>query len=205
MSETKPLESGVLAMEHAQNIFDQPFNKALVHQVTNAFLAGARAGTKAQKTRSQARGGGAKPWRQKGTGRARTGTNRNPIWRSGGRAFAASTRDYSQKVNRKMYRAALRCSLSELNRTGRIDLVETFDVETPKTKDLLLKLNAMGLSSVLIVVSMLSENLILASRNLPNVDALEVHQLNPVSLLCFEKLVLTKPAATELIAWLNNA
>ncbi|MGU9977230.1 MAG: 50S ribosomal protein L4 [Candidatus Oxydemutatoraceae bacterium WSBS_2016_MAG_OTU14] len=205
MSEIKRIDSEVMGLEGASHVFQQPFNEALVHQVTTAFLAGGRAGTKAQKTRSQVSGGGVKPWRQKGTGRARTGTIRNPIWRGGGRIFAAVPRDHSQKVNRKMYRVALRSIFSELSKQGCLLLVENFDVDTPKTKNLLAQLKAMDLSSVLIVDGKPSENLMLAARNIPNVDAVNVHHLNPVSMLSFDKLLITKAAVTEIIGWLSDA
>jgi large subunit ribosomal protein L4 len=167
----------------------------LVHQVVTAYLAGARAGTKAQKTRSQVRGGGAKPWRQKGTGRARAGTIRSPIFTGGGRAFAARPRDFSQKVNRKMYRGAMRSVLSELIRQERLLLTEKFGVSAPKTKELKTKLDELQVKNVLIVVEGFDENLCLAARNLVHVDVLEADTVDPVSLVGHENVVMTVAAA----------
>ena len=174
--------------------FGREFNQDLVHQAVVAFLAGARQGTKAQKTRSEVSGGGKKPWRQKGTGRARAGTIRSPIWRSGGKAFAAKPRNFEQKLNKKMYRAALRCILSELNRQERLVVVEDFAVEGPKTKSLVQKLAQYDLSEALIVTEEVNENLYLASRNLHKVDVRDVQGVDPVALIGFEKVVVTVPA-----------
>ena len=174
--------------------FGREFNQDLVHQAVVAFLAGARQGTKAQKTRAEVSGGGKKPWRQKGTGRARAGTIRSPIWRAGGNAFAARPRDHEQKLNKKMYRAALRCILSELNRQDRLVVVEDFSVDAPKTKSLVQKLAQYDLSEALIVSDQVSENLYLASRNLHKVDVRDVQGVDPVALVGFEKVVLTVPA-----------
>jgi large subunit ribosomal protein L4 len=174
--------------------FGKEFNQDLVHQAVVAYMAGARQGTKAQKTRSDVSGGGAKPWRQKGTGRARAGTSRGPIWRSGGVTFAARPRSFDQKLNKKMYRAALRCILSELKRQERIMVVESFDIETPKTKTLLQKLAQFDLKDVLIVSDEVSENLYLASRNLHKVDVRDVQGVDPVCLIRSEKVVLTVSA-----------
>lgn len=174
--------------------FGREFNQDLVHQAVVAFLAGARQGTKAQKTRAEVSGGGKKPWRQKGTGRARAGTIRSPIWRSGGKAFAAQPRDHAQKLNKKMYRAALRCILSELNRQDRLVVVEDFSVDAPKTKSLVQKLAQYDLSEALIVSDQVSENLYLASRNLHKVDVRDVQGVDPVALVGFEKVVITVPA-----------
>jgi large subunit ribosomal protein L4 len=157
-------------------------------------MAGARQGTKAQKTRSEVSGGGKKPWRQKGTGRARAGTIRSPIWRSGGVTFAAKPRDHEQKLNKKMYRAALRCILSELNRQDRLVVVESFDVDAPKTKSLVQKLAQYDLSEALIVTETINENLFLASRNLHKVDVRDVQGVDPVSLIRFDKVVVTVDA-----------
>jgi large subunit ribosomal protein L4 len=154
------------SIEVGDALFGARFNEPLVHQVVNAYLAGQRSGTKAQKRRSDVRGGGAKPWRQKGTGRARAGTIRSPVWVGGGRAFAARPRDYSQKVNRKMYRAAMRSVLSELLRQERLLLVESFSVDEPKTKAALAKLGELGFDKGLIVVEAFDRNLWLATRNL---------------------------------------
>ena len=183
-------------------VFGREFNEALIHQVVTAFLAGARSGSKAQKTRAQAAGGGRKPWRQKGSGRARAGSIRSPIWRGGGRAFAASPRSFSQKVNRKMYRGALCSILSELNRRGCLVIVDDFSAETPKTRDLVSRLKSLSLESVLIVDTELSENLIFASNNLPAVGVLEARRLDPVNVLRFDKVLMTKSAVEHLEGWL---
>jgi large subunit ribosomal protein L4 len=174
--------------------FGREFNQDLVHQAVVAYMAGARQGTKAQKTRAEVSGGGKKPWRQKGTGRARAGTTRSPIWRGGGVTFAAKPRDYEQKLNKKMYRAALQCILSELNRQNRLIVVESFDVDTPKTKNLVQKLAQFDLKEALIVTEDMSENLFLASRNLYKVGVLDVSGVDPVSLIGFDKVVMTVPA-----------
>jgi large subunit ribosomal protein L4 len=174
--------------------FGAAFNEPLVHQVVTAYLSGARAGTKAQKNRASVRGGGAKPWRQKGTGRARAGTIRSPIWVGGGRAFAAQPRSYQQKVNRKMYRAALRSVLSELVRQDRLVVVNEFGIEAPKTKLLAGKLGEFGLDNVLIVNEAFDESLFLAARNLPNVGICDAGSIDPVVLIRFEKVLITVPA-----------
>lgn len=174
--------------------FGKEFNQDLVHQAVVAYMAGARQGTKAQKTRAEVSGGGKKPWRQKGTGRARAGTIRSPIWRSGGRAFAAKPRNFDQKLNKKMYRAALRCILSELNRQDRLVVVEDFSVDAPKTKSLIQKLAQYDLTDVLIVTEEVNENLFLAARNLHKVDVRDVQGVDPVALIGFEKVVITVPA-----------
>ncbi|MBC54820.1 MAG: 50S ribosomal protein L4 [Gammaproteobacteria bacterium] len=174
--------------------FGKEFNEALVHQTVVTYMAGARQGTVQQKTRSDVRGGGRKPWRQKGTGRARAGTTRSPIWRSGGVTFAARPQDHSKKLNRKMYRGAMRCILSELLRQDRLIIVEQFALESHKTKDLASKLKEFALDNVLIVAEEVAENLYLAARNLHNVDVLDVAGLDPVSLIGFEKVMMTVPA-----------
>jgi large subunit ribosomal protein L4 len=174
--------------------FGKEFNEALVHQTVVTYMAGARQGTVQQKTRSDVRGGGRKPWRQKGTGRARAGTTRSPIWRSGGVTFAARPQDHSKKLNRKMYRGAMRCILSELLRQDRLIIVEQFALESHKTKDLASKLKEYALDNVLIVAEEVAENLYLAARNLHNVDVLDVAGLDPVSLIGFEKVMMTVPA-----------
>ncbi|MCB1667720.1 MAG: 50S ribosomal protein L4 [Porticoccaceae bacterium] len=174
--------------------FDREFNQDLVHQAVTAFLAGARQGTRAQKSRAAVSGGGKKPWRQKGTGRARAGTSSSPIWRSGGVTFAAQPQDYSQKLNRKMYRAALRAIFSELARQERLVVVEEFEMDAPKTKGLVQKLDEYGLKDVLIVTEDVSENLYLSSRNLHKVDVRDVVGVDPVSLIRFEKVLVTVPA-----------
>jgi large subunit ribosomal protein L4 len=178
--------------------FGKDFNEPLVHQVVTAYLAGARQGSKAQKTRSQVSGGGKKPWRQKGTGRARAGTIRSPLWRGGGKTFAAEPRDFSQKVNRKMYRGALRCIFSELVRQERLVVVDEFNIDSPKTKQVASKLKDLELSSVLIVTSEVDENLYLAARNLPKVDIRDASGVDPVSLIAFEKVLVTVPALKQL-------
>ena len=183
---------GTVAVSDAN--FAREYNEALVHQVVTAFLADARQGTRAQKTRSEVAGGGKKPWRQKGTGRARAGTIRSPIWRSGGVTFAAKPQDHSQKVNRKMYRAAMRSILSELARSDRLMIVETFDVEQPKTKLLVEALNGYGVDNVLIVADGVDKNLYLASRNLHKVDVRDVESADPVSLIAYEKVMITVDA-----------
>ncbi len=186
------------ALEVSEATFGLEFNEALVHQVVVAFAAGARQGSRAQKTRSEVRGGGKKPWRQKGTGRARAGTIRSPIWRSGGVTFAAKPQDHSQKVNRKMYRGAIKSILSELVRQERLVVVENFGIEEPKTKMLLNKLNALNLKDVLIVTPEVDENLFLSARNLYKVDVRDVQGLDPVSLIAFEKVLMTKDAVKQL-------
>ncbi len=192
-------ESGASeTMQVSDSVFGAEFNEALVHQVVTAYMAGARSGTKAQKTRSDVRGGGAKPFSQKGTGRARAGTTRSPIWRSGGVTFAARPRNYSQKVNRKMYRSALRSILSELVRQERLIAVDDFTVSAPKTKELASKLQGMALNDVLIMVTNPDENLFLASRNLRSVDVRDVAEVEPVSLIAYDKIVMTKAALEQI-------
>lgn len=178
--------------------FAREFNEPLVHQVVTAYLAGARQGTRAQKTRSEVSGGGKKPWRQKGTGRARAGTIRSPLWRSGGVTFAARPQDHSQKVNRKMYRAALRSIFSELVRQDRLVVLDELVVDTPKTKAFLGKLNELGLSNALIVSDAVEQNLHLASRNIPYIDVRDVAGVDPVSLVGYEKVVVTVPALKKI-------
>lgn len=179
-------------------VFGADFKETLVHQVVNAYMAAARSGTKAQKNRAAVAGGGAKPWRQKGTGRARAGTIRSPIFRSGGRAFAAQPRSYEQKVNRKMYRVALRSILSELIRQERLIVVDGFGVDEPKTKGVVAKLSDMGLTDVLIVLESLEDNLLLATRNLYHVDVRSVAEIDPVSLVGFEKILISSGALKQL-------
>ena len=192
------LKDAKSALEVSEATFGRDFNEALVHQVVVAFGAGARQGSRAQKTRSEVRGGGAKPWRQKGTGRARAGTIRSPIWRSGGVTFAAKPQDHSQKVNKKMYRGAIQSILSELVRQERLIVVEKFAVETPKTKELISKLKELELKDVLIVASEVDENLFLSARNLYKVDVRDVQGIDPVSLIAFEKVLMTADAVKQL-------
>lgn len=174
--------------------FSREYNEPLVHQMVVTYMAGTRQGTVKQKTRSEVRGGGRKPWRQKGTGRARAGTIRSPIWRSGGVTFAAKPQDYSKKLNKKMYRGAMQCILSELIRQNRLIVVNEFTVESHKTKDLVNKLKEFDLENVLIVSDQVQKNLYLAARNLHKVDALDVSGLDPVSLIGFEKVLITVSA-----------
>ena len=191
-------ESSAEVLQVSDAVFAADYNEALIHQVVTAFLAGARSGTKAQKNRSAVSGGGSKPFRQKGMGRARAGTIRSPIWRSGGVTFAASPRDFGQKVNRKMYRGALRSILSELLRQERLVVVADIAVDAPKTKQLLAKLNELGLQQVLIVDQEPDENIYLAARNLHEVDVCDVREVDPVSLIGFDKVLITTPAIKQL-------
>lgn len=186
------------SVEVSDLAFGKEFNETLVHQVVTAYMAGGRQGTKAQKNRSAVSGGGAKPWRQKGTGRARAGTSRSPIWRTGGVTFAAQPRDYAQKVNKKMYRAALRCIYSELVRQERLVVVEDFALESPKTKQFVAKLNELELSNVLLITEDVEQNLYLASRNVPHVDVRDAAGVDPVSLVGFEKVLVTVPALKKI-------
>jgi large subunit ribosomal protein L4 len=179
-------------------VFGADFKEPLVHQVVVAYLAGARAGTKAQKNRSAVSGGGVKPFRQKGTGRARQGTIRSPLFRTGGVTFAAQPRSYAQKVNRKMYRGALRAIVSELLRQERLIIVDDFALNGPKTRDLAAKLQALGITDALIVTPEFDQNLALASRNLYHVDARPLNELDPVSLIGFDKVIMTSAAVKAL-------
>ncbi len=178
--------------------FAAEYNEALIHQVVTAYLAGARAGTVQQKNRSDVRGGGAKPWRQKGTGRARAGTSRSPIWRSGGVTFAARPRNYEQKVNRKMYRAAMRSILSELVRQDRLIVVADLSVESAKTKALNSALNGLNMNNVLIVAGEVDENLYLSARNLPHVGVTDVTAMDPVSLVSYENVLMSESALKQI-------
>ena len=186
----------------SDSAFGCEFNEALVHQVVTAVMAGARAGTKAQLTRAEVRGGGIKPHAQKGTGRARAGTIRSPLWRHGGRTFAAKPRDFTQKVNRKMYRGAVASILSELIRQERLVLIEEFGLDLPKTKQLVTKLKALDLGNVLIIKDEIDENLFLAARNLPHVDVRDTESLDPVSLIRAEKVLITLAALKRVEEWL---
>ena len=192
------LAAGAGTVEVADATFGNEFNEALVHQVVTAYLAGGRQGTRAQKNRSDVRGGGKKPWRQKGTGRARAGTIRSPLWRSGGVTFAASPQDHSQKVNRKMYRAAMRSIFSELVRQERLVVVDDMNVDSPKTKAFSAKLKDLGVTNALILSENVEQNLHLASRNIPHVDVRDIAGLDPVSLVAFEKVVVTVPALKKI-------
>jgi len=176
------------------DIFGKDYNESLVHQVVVTYLAGARQGSVKQKTRSEVRGGGKKPWRQKGTGRARAGTTRGPLWRSGGVTFAARPQDHSKKINKKMYRGALRCIFSELVRQDRLLVVDDFKVDDHKTRGLVEKLSELELQNVLIISDEVDQNLYLAARNLHKVDVLEAAGIDPVSLIGFDNVLVTVPA-----------
>ena len=177
--------------------FSRDFNEALVHQAVTAYLAGARSGTRAHKNRSDVKGGGKKPWKQKGTGRARAGTIRSPIWRGGGQTFAARPQDWSQKINKKMYRAAIQSILSELVRQERLLVVDSFALDAPKTKDLTVKLNKLGVTNVMIMTEEMNDNLYLSSRNLHNVGICDANNVDPVSLIRFEKIIMTAEAVKK--------
>lgn len=185
------------SIELSDAVFGQKFNEALVHQVVVACQAKLRQGTHAQKNRSAVRGGGKKPWKQKGSGRARAGTSRSPLWRKGGVTFAAQTQDYSQKVNKKMYRGALRSILSELVRQDRLIVVDSFTLSAPKTKELVNKLNQLNCEQSLLVLDEVDENLYLASRNLPEVDICDVAAADPVNLIRFSKVLMTTKALKQ--------
>ncbi len=186
------------AVDVSEAVFGQAFNEALVHQLVTAYLATGRAGTKAQKSRSDVSGGGAKPWRQKGNGRARSGTIRSPIWRTGGVTFAARPRSYKQKINKKMYRVGLRSVLSELLRQGRLVVSESIFPDQPKTKLLARKLQENNADRALIVTDQLDDNLVLSSRNLVGVDVCAVEAIDPVLLVGAEKVIMTKQAVMNL-------
>ena len=189
--------NGAQAIDVCERTFGGEFNETLVHQAVVAYMAGGRQGSKKQKTRAEVSGGGRKPWRQKGTGRARAGSTRSPIWRSGGVTFAARPQDHSQKLNKKMYRAAMRSILAELVRQDRLVVVEELKISAPKTKELLGKLNSLDLSDVLIVSDAVEENLYLAARNIPHVDVRDVQGTDPVSLIAYEKVLMTVSAVKK--------
>jgi large subunit ribosomal protein L4 len=185
-------------VELAEHIFGCEYNEPLIHQVVTAYQAAGRAGTAAQKTRSEVRGGGIKPWNQKGSGRARAGTIRSPIWRKGGVTFAAKPRNYEQKVNKKMYRAAIRSIMSELIRLERLSIVETFAIDMPKTSNLLKQLADLKIgTNVLIITETVEENLYLSARNLPYVDVRDVAAIDPVALIRSEKVLITVGALKQ--------
>ena len=192
------IENKKTDVQISETTFGKEFNETLVHQAVVTYLAGSRQGSHKQKTRSEVRGGGKKPYRQKGTGRARAGTTRSPIWRSGGVTFAAQPQDHSTKVNRKMYRGALRCILSELIRKERLVAVESFSVKAPKTKELLTQLKSLDMSNVLIVTEDGDENLFLAARNVRFVDVRDVEGVDPVSLISHDKVLITVAALKKL-------
>jgi len=195
--------SGGKKLKVSDATFGRDFSEALVHQVVTAYLAGGRAGTKAQKNRSAVRGGGKKPWRQKGTGRARAGTIRSPIWRGGGATFAAVPRDHTQKVNKKMYRGAMQTILSELVRQERLVIVSDLKVEKPSTTEFISRLNDLGFEKGLIVTAELDENVYLSARNIPGVYTLDVSGIDPVSLVAADKVVMTVDAVEKIQEWLG--
>jgi len=186
------------ALSVSEAVFGADYNEALIHQAVVAYQAGARQGTRGQKNRSAVSGGGAKPWRQKGTGRARAGTSRSPIWRSGGKTFPATTQDFGQKMNRKAYRSAIRSILSELVRQERLVVTNDFTVAEPKTKQLVAKMTELKLEDVLVVTHEYDENLELASRNLYHVGVLSADEINPLSLIGFDKVVMTEEAVKQI-------
>lgn len=186
------------AIDVAEQVFGQEFNETLVHQLVVRHLAGARAGTKAQKNRSAVAGGGAKPWRQKGTGRARAGTMSSPIWRSGGTTFAAQPRSFSQKINKKMYKVGIRSIFSELLRQDRLVVSNEILPASPKTKEMVAKLSNVDAKRVLILTDELTDNLILASRNIPYVQVSTVSGLNPVALVSADKVIATSVAVKQI-------
>ena len=194
---TKTGKASTKSITVSDEAFGKEFNESLIHQVVTAYMAGARAGTRAHKNRSAVRGGGAKPFRQKGTGRARAGTIRSPLWRGGGKTFASVTQDHSQKVNKKMYRGAMRSILSELIRQDRLVAVDTFAVDAPKTKVLNDQLSAMGLGNVLLVTAAEDTSLTLAARNLKSVAITEARHIDPVCLIGFEKVLMTADAIKQ--------
>lgn len=197
---TVPMGTEPKGVEVSATAFGRDFNEALVHQVVVAYLAGERMGTRAQKTRAEVRGGGAKPWRQKGTGRARAGTIRSPLWRGGGKVFAAVPQDHSQKVNKKMYKGAMQSILSELIRQNRLIVVEKIEMMQPKTQDLLKKLKDLGLTNpmgALIVTHEWDSNLYLSARNIPKVDVRQAPNVDPVSLVKYPNVVMTIDAVRK--------
>jgi len=184
-------------------VFARDYNEGLVHQAVVAYMAAGRSGTKAQKTRSDVSGGGIKPWRQKGTGRARAGTSRGPLWRKGGVTFAARPRDYSQKLNKKMYRAAMCSIFSELARSERLIIVDGFDVKEPKTKLMISQLDKLGASNALLVTDEDDKNVVLSARNIPHCETLSVKGLNPLSLVSHDSVVMTSAAVDKVQEWLS--
>lgn len=192
--EIQIVDKNATTVNVSDRAFGCEYNEALVHQLIVAYMAGGRQGTKAQKTRSAVNGGGRKPWRQKGTGNARAGTIRSPLWRGGGVTFAAKPRDYSHKVNKKMYRRAMAIIFSELLRQERIKVVDALELSAPKTKELIVKLKELNVQRVLIITKTTDPNLVLASRNLPNVEVCDVTHIDPVSLIAFDNILLTSSA-----------
>jgi len=190
------------SQEVSDDVFNRDYNESLVHQITTAFLAAGRSGSKAQKNRSEARGGGKKPWKQKGTGRARAGTTRSPIWRSGGVTFAAQPRNFTQKVNKKMYKGAISVIFSELLRTERLKFVSEFDASEPKTKKITSLMESLKVKDALLLTDELDENLYLSSRNLYHVGVCDTQSIDPVSLIGYENVVMTKAALKKVEAML---
>jgi len=186
------------SMAVSDTVFGAAYNEGLVHQIVTAYMAGGRSGNSAQKTRSEVRGGGAKPWRQKGTGRARAGTSRSPIWAGGGVTFAAKKRDYTQKVNKKMYRAALRSILSQAATDGRLVILDSLDVSEPKTKAMKAKLAELNINKALVLLDEVSQSIYLSCRNIPNIQVLDVEGLNPVSLVRYPHIITTTAAIKQL-------
>lgn len=184
-------------LEVADEIFARPYNDILVHQVVVSYQAAGRQGSKAQKTRAQVRGGGKKPWKQKGSGRARAGSSRSPIWRSGGKSFAAVPRDYRKQVNRKMYRGAMQCIFSQLIRENRLHVVNELSVENSKTKSMIAKLQTLGMPEALIIVKEVTPALYLSARNLVNVDVRDVQSVDPVSLISYAHVIITEDAIMQ--------
>jgi large subunit ribosomal protein L4 len=184
-------------------VFAKEYNETLVHQAVVAYMAGGRAGTKAQKTRSDVSGGGAKPWNQKGTGRARAGTSRGPLWRSGGVTFAARPRDYSKKLNKKMYRSAMCSIFSELVRSESLIIVDSYGVNEPKTKAMVVELEKLNVNNVLLISDEEDSNITLSARNIPNCETLTVSKLNPVSLVNHDKVVISSAAVKKVQEWLS--
>ena len=190
------------SQEVSDGIFDRNYNESLVHQITTAYMAAGRSGSKAQKNRSAVRGGGKKPWRQKGTGRARAGTSRGPIWRSGGVTFASQPRSYAQKVNKKMYKGAISVILSELLRTDRLKVVSELDITNPKTRNITSLMNSLNIKDALLMTDELDENLYLSSRNLYHVGVCDTQSIDPVSLIGYDNVVMTKAALKKVEAML---
>ncbi len=197
----KNSEGKIVTLDDA--VFAKEYNESLIHQAVVAYMAGGRAGTKAQKTRSDVSGGGIKPWRQKGTGRARAGTTRGPIWRKGGVTFAARSRDYSQKLNKKMYREAMRSIFSELVRSESLIIVDDMGVKEPKTKAMMIQLDKYGTNNALLVSDEDDKNVTLSARNIPHCETLSVAGLNPVSLVAHDKVVITSAAINKVQEWLS--
>jgi len=192
------------AITVSDTVFGAEYNEPLIHQIVTAYMAAGRSGTKAQKSKAMVSGGGKKPWKQKGTGRARAGSIRSPLWRGGGKTFAATNRDFSQKVNKKMYRGAIRSIIAELSRKGHLVLADSFAVESNKTQSLVAQLNKeVGTNDILLVMDAVDKNLFLSARNLHKVGVCDVEALNPVALLRHEKVLMTRDAVKKLEAWLS--